>query len=265
MKGFHNPGNTCYFNTSLQCLLHIPCLSNYFIDHDYTGPCEFTKVYAHLTRLFWKVNDTRVMDISLLRKLFQAKFPRFVNDEQHDIQETVLCIIDILEQSVPCIKQWFYGKKIQQTIWPGGKSERHEDFGMHLLCSHGTSMEDMLKDSMKWNPLTDFIDDDGRVHHIATTRYIFSELPKVLMISFDKKSHIDVSDTLFINQFEYTLVASGIHIGVQGGGHYIAFTKHKRTWYYKNDDVVAKQALPIRAGHYLLVYNLKTPSSQYSP
>ena len=264
MKGFRNSGNTCYFNTSIQCLLHIPCLSNYFIDHEYTGPCEFTKVYAHMTRLFWKVSDTRVVDISLLRKLFQVKFPRFIDHEQHDIQETILCIIDILEKSVPDIKQWFYGKKIQQTVWPGGKSERSEDFSVHIMCSRGTSMEEMLKESIKWNPLTDFIDDNGRVHHIATTRCIFSELPKVLMISFDKKSHIDVSEKIFINQFEYSLVATGIHMGVQFGGHYVAFTKHKGKWYYKNDDFVTEQSLPTRTGHYFLVYNLKTPSSQCS-
>ena len=218
-----------------------------------------------MTRLFWKVSDMRVIDVTLLLKLFQTKFPRFVDNEQHDIQETILCIIDILEKSVPIIKQWFYGKKVQQTIWPGGKSERIEDFGMHIMCSRGTSMEEMLHDSVKWNPITDYIDDDGNVHHIATTRCIFSELPKVLMISFDKKSHVDVSDKIYINAFEYSLVASGIHVGVQRGGHYLAFTKHKGKWYYKNDDFVAEQALPIRTGHYVLVYNLKTPSSRYLP
>jgi len=264
MKGFQNSGNSCYFNTSLQCLLHIPCLSNYFIDHGYDGPCQFTKLYAHMTRLFWKMSDKRTIDVTLLRNLFQEKFPRFDDDEQHDIQETILCIIDILEQSVPIIKQWFYGKKIQQTIWPGGKSERTEDFSIHILCSQPISLEDMLRDSMKWNPITDFIDDNKKVHNIATTRCVFSELPKVLIISFDKKSHVDVAEKLTINQFEYSLIASGIHVGVQGGGHYLAFTKHKGKWYYKNDDFIAERQLPSRTGHYVLVYNLKTPSSQYS-
>ena len=123
-----------------------------------------------MTRLFWKVSDNHTIDVTLLRNVFQEKFPRFNDDEQHDIQETILCIIDILEQSVPIIKQWFYGKKNQQTIWPGGKSERTEDFSIHILCSQPLSLEDMLRDSMKWNPITDFIDDNKKVHHIATTR-----------------------------------------------------------------------------------------------
>ena len=33
----------------------------------------------------------------------------------------------------------------------------------------------------------------------------------------------------------------------------------------KNDDVVKDTELPTTAGHYVLVYNLKTPSTECSP
>ena len=56
---------------------------------------------------------------------FVKKFPRFVVGRQHDAQEAVLCIIDILENSVTELKKHFYGKKIQETLWPGGK-KTHE-------------------------------------------------------------------------------------------------------------------------------------------
>lgn len=230
--------------------------------YGYTGECEFTKLYASLTKLYWtKDQNNFPINVELLLVEFRKHFPRFVKFQQHDAQEAMLCIIDILERSVPAVKTWFYGKKVQETIWPGGKSSHEEDFGMHILCSNGHSLENMLKESVKWNTLTDFIDDDGVTHRVATTRMVFHKLPKVLIISFDKKSHIEIAENIFIGNCTYNLVASTIHMGVQSDGHYICFTKHKDTWYYKNDNFVHEHALPSSASHYVLVYNLRNPSS----
>ena len=79
------------------------------------------------------------------------------------------------------------------------------------------------------------------------------------MISFDTKSHVHVDEELSINDNEYRLIASVVHMGNQHGGHYTSFTKHRGVWYYKDDDVVSKRDFVKRAGHYILVYNLKTP------
>jgi len=53
-------------------------------------------------------------------------------------------------------------------------------------------MTKMLSKSTEWNTLENFEDTDGKVHHVATTRMMFSKLPRVLMISFDSKSHIQI-------------------------------------------------------------------------
>ena len=79
-----------------------------------------------------------------LLEQFYVHFPRFKNHDQHDVQEAVLCIIDILERARPQIKDWFYGKKTQETVWPGGKSSSEEDFGIHLVTSRGTDLGEML-------------------------------------------------------------------------------------------------------------------------
>tara|TARA_B100001094_G_scaffold269768_1_gene274132 strand:- start:9272 stop:10054 length:783 start_codon:yes stop_codon:yes gene_type:complete len=258
MKGFKNFSNTCYFNSSLQCLLQIPVLSNHFIDNEYKGGCQFTEFYSKLVNFYWTKDESiKTLDITSLFKLFQQKFPRFHDNEQHDMQDCVMCIIDILEIAQPIIKEWFYGNKIQETIWPGGRSSNEEIFSMHILNSHCADMNQMLNDSLKWNTIENFQDDKGIVHHVATTRMVFSKFPKILMISFDKKSRVNAIEKIKIVDLEYDLIATGIHVGNQNKGHYVSFTKHKGLWYYKNDEFVAQQDLPKFSEHYLLIYNLK--------
>ena len=259
MKGFRNLKNTCYFNTSIQCLLQIPVMSNYFLKNEYKGDCEFTFLYSKLVNLYWTRDESlKTIDISQLFSSFQKKFPRFKDGEENDIQECILCIIDIIETTLPTIKEWFYGKKIQEVVWPGGKSSTEELFGMHILTSNGDNMKTMLENSFKWNIIENFIDENNKIHHVATSRTLFSKFPKVLIISFDKKSMLTAAENINLDGNEYKLIASGIHVGNQFSGHYVSFTKHKGQWYYKNDEFVSQKSLPSYAGHYVLIYNLKT-------
>jgi uncharacterized UBP type Zn finger protein len=256
MKGIENHGNTCYFNTALQCLMYIPALTNYFIRNPYDGECTFTREYGNLVKRYWTKGKDGV-DVNKLIEHFREKFPRFGSREQHDVQETVLCIIDILETARPEIKYWFYGKKLQQTIWPGGKSSNEEEFSVHLISSNGKDMAKMLSDSTEWNTLTDFVDTDGKTHHVATTRMVFSKLPQVLMISFDRKSHVQIIENIIIDKYEYNLISAAVHVGYQNDGHYVSFVKRRNKWFLINDDSIKEHELPDEAGYYFMVYNLK--------
>lgn len=264
MKGIENQGNTCYFNTALQCMLYIPVLSNHYIRHPYDGPCLFSRAYSELTKVYWTRGQDSV-NVSQLLTLFQEKFPRFKTNEQHDVQEALLCIIDILERSTPEIKKWFYGKKVQETIWPTGKSSNEEDFCVHLVTSSGKDMGQILSKSTDWNVVDNYVDDDGKKHHLATTRMVFSQLPQVLIISFDKKCHVQILEKLIIDNKQYNLISTALHVGDQNDGHYVSFVKRRNKWFLMNDEMMKAHELPEEGGYYLMVYNLKTPSSQCSP
>ena len=136
---------------------------------------------------------------------------------------------------------------------------------MHILCSYSNDFGEMLNDCLKWNVLTDYKDDDDVVHNVATTRYLLSEYPNVLMVSFDKKSVIKITENIVIDNHVYELFATSVHAGIQHGGHYSAFVKRGETWYYIDDDLVKKHELPENAPYYVLMYILKTRPSVYPP
>ena len=74
MKGLINNGNTCYFNTAVQCLLYIPVLSNYFLKCAYVGECEFTQLYSHLVAIYWK-NGKEMINATQFLHVFVRSFP----------------------------------------------------------------------------------------------------------------------------------------------------------------------------------------------
>ena len=250
LKGLVNTGNDCYFNAAIQCLVHIPVLTNHMFQTTFTD--GFAHLYSAFVFAYW--SDTIPGPLTTLP--LQDAFPQFKSNEQHDVQEMILCLIDTLERQVPELKQWVYGLKRQETVWPGGSSINEEVFSIHLVSSDGgTSMANMLLKSTDWNTL-----DSYENHSIAVTRMVFSKLPPVLMISFDTKSHIEIIERINIDGHEYTLISCVIHTGTQNDGHYVSFVNHDGNWFLINDHHVQAHALPPEAGYYFMVYNLKTPT-----
>jgi ubiquitin C-terminal hydrolase len=207
-----------------------------------------------LVNLYWNQEQKGCINLKPIIQKFYNKFPRFKNNNQHDVQESILCIIDILETSIPELKQLFYGKKTQETIWPGGKNVTDEDFSIHIVRSNGKDLGEMLNKSTDWNCIEDFEDKDGKKYNVATTRMLFSKLSPVLMISFDTKSNVKIVENIVIDKFKYKLISTVIHVGNQYDGHYVSFINNDDIWYYINDDFICKKDLPFQASHYFLIY-----------
>jgi hypothetical protein len=265
MHGFTNIGNTCYFNSAIQCFLHIQDISVHILQNKYTGECIFTKIYEHIVYVYFSDREVKVFTLEPLLHEFVKLYPRFKIGEPHDTQDALLCIIDILEKGYPIIKELLYGETTQITISPSGKNVIKTPFCIHILTmkQEVKSVNDMIDEGYKWNVVEGYIDNDGKEHHVATTRCFISKKPKILLVSFDKKSKVKIDTSL---KMGYELQGSVIHKGIQWGGHYISMCKIGDNWFIQDDDSLGKLSeLPKEDSHYILVYSLKTPSSECSP
>jgi len=265
MHGFLNLGNTCYFNSAIQVLLHIHEISAHILDNKYSGECTFTREYEKLIHIYFKTKETKVFTIGPVLDEFVKIFPRFKIGEPHDAQDAIFCIIDILEKSYPFIKKIVYGQVNQMTISPVGKSITENPFCIHILNVEKDvkCLKKMLNKSHKWNTLEDYIDKDGKKHHVATTRNVFSKYPKILFISFDKKSFVEIEEELILGNNVYNLKSTIIHKGIQYGGHYMSIVNHGDDWIIQDDDTLGKLiSFPKEDNHFVLVYSLKTLSSE---
>ena len=113
-----------------------------------------------------------------------------------------------------------------------------------------------LKKVLTGMSLENFEDTEGKVHHVATTRMIFSKLPKGAYIIH--AAHIEIIEKILMDKYEYNLISSAVHVGAQDDGHYVNFVKRRNKWFMIDDESVQEHPLPDEAGYYFMVYNLKS-------
>lgn len=259
MKGILNLGNTCHFSSALQCLLHIPRFNDHVASLDYTGSCGFTGECVKFFRA-WNAENDATLDPTLLFREFQKHFPRITEFDENDLQETVMLVVDILEKEIPELKEWFYGTRVQETVFPGGTSTRDEKFSACILpMMEGGNMMDMLERTTKWDTLTDFVDTEGKTHNVATTRAIIRDLPRFPMFAFDRKGVVDAPNALKAHDRRFKLVAAGMHVGTQSNGHYVALgCDASGGWHLCDDEIIRKVDFESKATYSLLVFSEET-------
>ena len=237
MHGFTNIGHTCYFNSAVQCLIHMKL--------ELLEGEGFLRAYNELVKLYFTHEKCLEINIAPLLKEFQNKFPRFVINEPHDAQEALFCMIDML----PSSKKHIYGEKIQETIWPGGKKKTVVPYSVCILDGGDEKVSEILKKSEEWNTISDYVDDDGIKYNVAATRSVFKTFPKNLIISFNHKSRVEADEIE-----GYELNSSIVHIN----GHYMAFIKLNDKWILANDGKISIVEFPNIFTHHVLVYNQKS-------
>jgi ubiquitin C-terminal hydrolase len=254
-KGLPNLGNTCYLNAAIQCLAHVPDLTNHFFKHPYDGPCVITQEYAKLMTQLWKGTDP--VDPRPFYRVFLEKFPKFTRFVPHDVQEVVLELIDVFESSLgkECIQNIFNGKEAQEVTYPKGISTKEHDLTIVVMTPResGQTLDTLFREREGMDAFSGYVDDEGTRWNAAVTRTQITRMPETLIISF---SQYNAKHTINVPQRYngYALFGLVVHYGTVRGGHYAAYVKHRGTWRYIDDETVTIQDPPETGEYYMAWY-----------
>lgn len=112
--GLRNLGNTCFMNSTLQCLSNTPILTNYFLEGTYTAEINrdnplgwhgrIADEYGALLQELWSGKYT-VVAPSKFKKVLGEFAPRFSGFQQQDSSELLSFLLDGLHEDLNQVKK----------------------------------------------------------------------------------------------------------------------------------------------------------------
>lgn len=112
--GIRNLGNTCFLNSSLQCLSATIPLTDYFLGYDYRSEInkdnflgtggKLVVAYAELMKEMWLGSKSVVEPVSFKKQLGTFS-PQFSGYHQHDAQEVIGFLLDGIHEDLNRVKE----------------------------------------------------------------------------------------------------------------------------------------------------------------
>lgn len=128
--GLINRGNTCYLNTTIQCLSNLKLITEYFINNSYISDLnkrfnqlkgdnliciKVTREYAKLIIALWSKNSGAIEPQSL-HELIQNNTNQFSGFDQQDSQEILAFLLDNLHEGLKYNVDIQYSGKIENSV-----------------------------------------------------------------------------------------------------------------------------------------------------
>ncbi|EAY19979.1 Clan CA, family C19, ubiquitin hydrolase-like cysteine peptidase [Trichomonas vaginalis G3] len=272
-NGIINQGNTCYMNSYLQALFHIPAFRSliYHIDTSDVKPREKSIPFS-LQKLFasLQLGTSPASTKDLTRALGWSEFEIM---EQHDIEEFATKLLDVLEAKLKgtkfqnAIADLFKG--ISTSIFDCTKidfksSTDNTFYDLQMTVQNIPSLRESFNLYTQAEDLVGESQYDTEIHGKQDAKYCtkFKHLPKVFCLllnrfisdsrgthkynsKFEFETEIDLKQYMVENcdpkeETNYQLYGVLVHSGSSYAGHYYSYLKIADEWYKFNDTAVTR-------------------------
>lgn len=268
-QGLRNVGNTCFLNSTLQCLMHTPPIQNY--------PHTCSKsicIFCGLKRLY---NNKSSVPEEFLRTIPRLS-RQFQIGRQADAHELLRFLVDRIESKEA--RELIFGGTLQSTVkckecrYESITNEPFLDLSLEVSgndiekCIGDFCREEVLSGENKYNC------PQCKHKSIATKQYLIKSSPNILTVQLKRFTNqgkkdmrtVRFSETLRLDScllysepIVYKLYAVLIHVGFGcRSGHYYSFVKAPNDMWFEANDSSISQASVSRVlnnnAAYILMY-----------
>lgn len=271
MIGLRNHGNTCYMNSALQLFFNITHINSFFTYQHFKHP-----KLVLIQKSCKDYNNMANVDPTI----FQILLPKFANKIQHDSQE-FLCslfeLIDELCEKEKVLSPCFYVESQILNILKSNSytnmSRRNEKF---LILDHDISLNDAYSKYISVDKIDNFYNEKEKQYTVAKKQMLVGKWSPWLIIHINQYTNqlAIINDSMNIPfmwtiqhmiekiKIVYHVVSAIIHSGSSlDYGHYTSIIRKEKKYYHVNDDIINeinKETFKQLLSHaYLVCYKMK--------
>lgn len=271
-RGLSNLGNTCYINSTIQCLYYLKPFSNFLLKRkkilNYGITEKFIKVLEYLNGAPTKPYFEN--DLKDFVKSFLLSNTMFKKNEQNDCHIFLVSLLGVMNKDLLTysqsdeISKLFYNNISTRTSNNYGENidEEEHSFCISLPIKNNKTRFSSLDECIKnFQTAKKIVDSYTNKIYIEETKII--PCGKFLVFNLQRLSEgrhvshlVSYPQFLILENYNYELIGIIKHIGNEFGGHKVAICKDFNTWIQFDDDVptILGNNLPQEDLAFLLFY-----------